>query len=93
MATLIWISLILPLLLALLSAVRQGSAWTLWLPVSAAVVLLAVGVALVAAVNLGGPVTTGAGLLRVDALSAWMLTVVGAVAVVALWGGIRIAPM
>lgn len=88
MAALIWIPLILPLLLALASALRRRSAWTLWLPVGSAGVLLGAGVALILRVGIGGPVTSGVGLLRVDALSAWMLTVVGAVAVVALWGGI-----
>jgi hydrogenase-4 component F len=88
MATLIWTLLVLPLLLAAVSILWRSRVWTLWLPVSAAVVLLGVGISLTVTVNAGGPVTTGAGLLRVDALSAWMLAVVGAVAVVALWGGI-----
>jgi len=88
MATLIWLPLVLPLLLALVSSLRQRDAWTLWLPVIAATVLLGVGVVLVVAVSANGPVEAAGGLLRVDALSAWMLTVVGAVAVVALWGGI-----
>jgi hydrogenase-4 component F len=88
MATLIWIPLILPLLLAAVSILQRSRSWTLWLPVSAAVVLLFVGVGLVLAVTTGGPLTAAGGLLRVDALSAWMLSVVGAVAVVALWGGI-----
>lgn len=88
MATLIWIPLILPLLLAALSVLQRSRAWTLWLPVTAAVVLLGVGVALVVGVGSGGALTTAGGLLRVDALSAWMLSVVGVVAVVALWGGI-----
>ncbi len=88
MAALIWIPLILPLLLAALSIGQRSRPWTLWLPVSAAVVLLGVGVALIVAVGAGGALTTAGGLLRVDALSAWMLGVVGAVAVVALWGGI-----
>lgn len=88
MAVLIWIPVVLPLLLGAASAVRRRSGWTLWLPVSAAVVLLGVGVALVAVVGTTGPLTTAGGLLRVDALSAWMLAVVGAVAVIALWGGI-----
>ncbi len=88
MAALIWILLALPLLLAAVGVVARNRAWTLWLPVAAAVVLLGAGIALVLGVNAAGPVTTGAGLLRVDALSAWMLAVVGAVAVVALWGGV-----
>ncbi|SDB80523.1 hydrogenase-4 component F [Raineyella antarctica] len=88
MAALIWIALALPLLLAALSFLLRRHSWTLWLPVAAAATLLVVGVALVVAVHLGGPLSTGAGLLRVDALSAWMLSVVGAVAVIALWAGI-----
>ena len=55
MATLIWIPLILPLLLAAVSIVARSRSWTLWLPVSAAVVLLCVGVGLVLAVTTGGP--------------------------------------
>lgn len=88
MAILIWVPLVLPLLLAAVSIVLRSRAWTLWLPVSAAAVLLGVGVTLVVSVSSGGPLVTAGGLIRVDALSAWMLTVVGAVAVVALWGGI-----
>ncbi|MFZ0531434.1 MAG: proton-conducting transporter membrane subunit, partial [Propionicimonas sp.] len=88
MAALIWIPLILPLLLAGVSFALRRRAWTLWLPVLAASVLLAIGVALIGAVAAGGALVTGGGLLRVDALSAWMLLVVGAVAVVALWGGL-----
>ena len=49
MAALIWIPLILPLSLALVSSLRQRSSWTLWLPVSAAGVLLGVGVGLILA--------------------------------------------
>lgn len=88
MAALIWIALAVPLLLAALSFVLRRHSWTLWLPVLAAATLLVVGVALVVTVRIGGPLSTGAGLLRVDALSAWMVTVVGAVAVIALWAGI-----
>ncbi len=88
MAMLIWIPLILPLALGLVGGLRQRSAWTLWLPVASAAALLGVGVVLILQVRGGGPITTAAGLLRVDSLSAWMLTVVGAVAVVALWGGV-----
>ena len=37
MATLIWIPLFLPLLLAALSVLQRIRAWTLWLPVTAVV--------------------------------------------------------
>ena len=86
MAALIWIPLVLPLALAAVSFALRRHRWTLWLPVAAAVALLGVGVVLTASVGSDALVTAG-GLLRVDALSAWMLTVVGAVAVIALWGG------
>lgn len=88
MAALIWIALIVPLALAAVSFGLRKHHWTLALPVLAAGVLLVDGVALIVTVASTGPVVAGAGVLRVDALSAWMLTVVGAVAVVALWGGI-----
>jgi hypothetical protein len=64
MATLIWVPLILPLLLAAVSILQRSRSWTLWLPVSAAVVLLFVGVGLVLAVTTGGPLTAAGGLLR-----------------------------
>jgi hydrogenase-4 component F len=88
MALLVWVPLVLPLLLAAVSILLRSHAWTLWLPVSAATVLLGVGITLIVAVSRGGPLITAGELIRVDALSAWMLTVVGAVAVIALWGGI-----
>ena len=88
MAALIWIALAVPLLLAAVTFLLRRHSWTLWLPVVAAATLLVVGVVLVVAVRTGGPISTGWGLLRVDALSAWMLAVVGAVAVIALWAGI-----
>ena len=87
MAVWIWLLLLLPLFLAGVSYGLRRSAWTRWLPVIAAVLLLVGGITLVWLVGLSGPVATASGLLRVDALSAWMLVVVGAVAVVALWGG------
>ncbi len=88
MAIVIWIPLILPLVLGVVSGLRQRSAWTLWLPVASAAVLLGAGVVLILDVSDRGPITTADGLLRVDSLSAWMLAVVGVVAVVALWGGV-----
>jgi hydrogenase-4 component F len=87
MAALIWLPLLLPALFAGVALVLRQSPWTRWLPVAAAAVLLLDGIALLLAVG-GGPVVAGAGLLRTDLLSGWMLAVVGAVAVVSLWGGI-----
>lgn len=87
MAALIWISLLVPLAFAGIAFAARGRAWTPWLPVVAAAVMVGIGAALIAHVGASGAVVAGAGLLRVDALSAWMLLVVGAVAVIALWGG------
>ena len=55
--------------------------------VGAAALVLAAGLALDVAVAEGGTVTGLGGQLRADALSAYMLTVVGAVALTASWGG------
>ncbi|HQY99172.1 MAG TPA: hypothetical protein PKV13_01080, partial [Propionicimonas sp.] len=92
MAVSIWVLLGLPLALAAVCAVQRGLPWTRWLPVLSAVVLLVVGGVLVWTVGASGALSTASGLLRVDALSAWMLLVVGAVAVVALWGGLDPEP-
>jgi hydrogenase-4 component F len=88
MAALVWLAMLAPLLLAGVSYTLRKHHWTLVLPVLAAGILLADGLALIVTVQASGPVLTGGDALRVDALSAWMLTVVGAVAVIALWGGI-----
>lgn len=87
MAALILLPLTLPLLLAGIGFLFPKAYWTLALPIISAAALLAVGVGLIIAVQASGPVMAVPGWLRVDALSAWMLAVVGAVAVVALWGG------
>jgi hydrogenase-4 component F len=87
MTALLWLPLLLPLLFAGLGLAFRKAYWTLLLPVGSAAALLAVGVTLIAMVQASGPVVAVGGWLRVDALSAWMLAVVGAVAIVALWGG------
>jgi hydrogenase-4 component F len=71
------------------TAAALGYAWlgwrtaTRWLGALAAAALLGVAIALAVRVTDSGPVDTVGGLFRVDALSAWMLLVVGAVALVA----------
>jgi len=58
-------------------------------PLALAVGLLAAGIALVSVTTGGDRVLSAAGgLLRVDALSAYLLVVVGAVALTATWGGL-----
>ena len=88
MAAMIWVLLLLPVLFAGASFWLHRAHWTRWRPRAAAVGLLATGVGFLVAVAADAPLTTADGLLRVDSLSAWMLTVIGAVAIVALWGGL-----
>ena len=57
---------------------------TEWVGVATAIGLLTTGAGL-AAVTRGGPVTALGGLLRADALTAFMLLVIGAVALIATW--------
>ena len=57
-----------------------------------AAVILVTGIALDLVVRAGGPVTALGGQVRADALSAFMLTVVGAVGLTATWSGLRLAP-
>lgn len=83
----LWVPLAVPVMTAALTVRAARSARLAGIAVSCAV--LASGVAL-SAVNLGGQVTTGAGgLLRADALSAFMLAVVGGVGLTATWGGLE----
>ncbi|HSN06278.1 MAG TPA: proton-conducting transporter membrane subunit, partial [Candidatus Angelobacter sp.] len=83
--------LLLPLAVALalaaLVATRRTSALRRWSGVATAATVLLAGVALSAAV-LDGATPTAFGLLRVDALSAFMLAVVGAVGLTATWAGL-----
>jgi formate hydrogenlyase subunit 3/multisubunit Na+/H+ antiporter MnhD subunit len=53
------------------------------------VLLLACGITLVFASRGGGAPVAAGGLLRADALSAYMLAVVGAVGLTATWGGLQ----
>ncbi|MFB4306817.1 proton-conducting transporter membrane subunit [Actinomadura sp. GTD37] len=69
-----------PLLAAAGYAVLGWRRGTCWLGAAAAAAVLAAGAALAAA----GPRTGPAGLLRADALSAYMLIVIGAVALLAM---------
>ena len=84
MTTAIWAALAVPALLAVLSLARPGAPAARHTPAVAAAVVLAGGAAMLALGPTGQ--TTAGGLLRVDALTAYVLTTVGAVAVVATWG-------
>lgn len=86
MWVLLWVPLAVPVLTAALTVATPRAARLAGVVASAAV--LACGVGLSAAALGGQDTTSAGGLLRADALSAFMLTVVGAVAVTATWGGL-----
>ncbi len=88
MTALIWIPLLLPVAVAVCTALRPRDGWTRGAELAVAVVVLTCALVLLADVRLNGPVATAGGLLRADALSAFLLIVIGAVAVTALWGGL-----
>ena len=88
MTTLLLLVLLGPAGLAAVSLPFRRAAWTRWTPVAAAVVVLGSGVALVAGAH-DAAVTALGGLLRADSLAAYLVCVVGAVALTATWGGIR----
>lgn len=65
------------------TAARASRRWTAWAGLASPTAILAAGAALAVFVPAGGPVTAARGLLRADALTVWMLLVVGAVALLA----------
>ncbi|GAB3444091.1 proton-conducting transporter transmembrane domain-containing protein [Actinophytocola sediminis] len=77
----IWLPILVPALAAALYAVLGWRRATAWLAAVSAGATLAVAVVLAVAVAHGGPRT--AWLLRLDALSAFMVVVIGAVALLA----------
>ena len=66
----------------------RGRAWVGWASTAAAVLLTAGAAVLAGVVLADGPVTFGDGLLRADALSAFMAILIGSVAVLASWFGV-----
>jgi hydrogenase-4 component F len=74
--------------LALATALLRNRVLSRYGVVAAAVVLLASGLVLIGAVLDGRTPTALDGLLRVDALSAFLLTVVGSVGLTAAWGAL-----
>ncbi|RQX09260.1 proton-conducting transporter membrane subunit, partial [Micromonospora inaquosa] len=84
------LTLYLPLLAPLAAAgaaAALGRRVAAWIGLAAAAAILAAGGALAATVTDAQPVT--AGLLRADALTAFMLIVIGAVATVACWASVH----
>ena len=88
MSAVAWAPLLLPPSLGALALITRRRRRIRGLDLAAAVVILVSGLILVAAVNSSGPLMAAAGLLRVDELTAYLLTTVGAVATTALWAGL-----
>ncbi|BCB84779.1 proton-conducting transporter transmembrane domain-containing protein [Phytohabitans suffuscus] len=84
------LALYLPLAAPIAAAgatVLLGRRVAAWVGVAGAVTILATGARLAATVHDGPDVTSG--LLRADALTAFMLIVIGAVATIACWAGVH----
>jgi len=87
----LWIPLVGPLAFAGLSLLLRGNALRRFVGVAASSVVLLAGLLLVNAVLNDAVPSSGGGMLRADALSAYMLSVVGAVGLIATWGGLSSA--
>jgi len=83
----LWTPLALPVLFALLSLTVPSARLRRLGPIASSLAVLVSGVILDVAV-LHDQVPTLGGLLRADALSAYLLTVVGAIGLVSTWGGL-----
>lgn len=88
MVALVWLPVVVPVLIAGAAVMARGRRWTRLADLVVAVLVLTCGVGLVASVQRSGTVSAVGGLLRADAFAAFMLAVIGAVAVTALWGGL-----
>jgi len=89
MAFALWTPLVVPLILAVLSVGIRSADVRRFTGIAASAVVLLSGILLVTAVLADQVPTSAGGVLRADALSAYMLTVVGAVGLVSTWGGLR----
>ncbi|MBM7789641.1 proton-conducting transporter transmembrane domain-containing protein [Tenggerimyces flavus] len=81
------VPVLVPLLGASIYALIGWRVGTRWVALGSALVTLAAGITLAVAVSTGGAVTVLGGLLRVDALSAFMVIVIGAVGSLATAAG------
>ncbi len=91
----VWVALLAPAACGAAVLATRRTAWVLVADVVASAAVLLAGLALLArtTVSSGGAgpavaVSTAGGRLRVDALAAYLLVVVGAVALTATWGGL-----
>ena len=81
------VPVVVPALAAGLAAVLGWRGWVAWCAVAASAAVLAAGV-VAAVATVDGSVLTLGGLLRVDALTAVMLLVIGGVSVIATWASV-----
>lgn len=92
MAPLLFLPLLLPALLAGLSLPPRFAPARRFAPLAASGTVLATGISLIAATSTGHSVVAAGGVLRADALSAYLLAVIGAVGLIATWGGLGAVP-
>ncbi len=83
--------LMLPLILAAASLPRRFAGLARFAPIAASGIILASGILLIAAGTQHQVPTAVGGVLRADALSAYLLAVIGAIGLVATWGGLGTA--
>jgi hydrogenase-4 component F len=81
--------LVLPAFGALVCAAARWRPWAAWAAVGTNAATLAFGIALSVRVVRHGALEGLGGVLRADALSAFMVVVIGAIAVLASWLGVR----
>ncbi len=92
MNALLWIPLVAPTLLALACLALRTSRITGLAPMAASVIALGSGTALIVVTSSHSSVSGVFGLLRADALSAYLLAVIGAVGLTATWGSLDLRP-
>ena len=85
---LLWTPLVAPLVAAAGAGIFGWRRPVPWLALASATLILLAGIALGARVLPDGAVTASGHQLRVDALTAFMLIVIGGVAVIATWAGV-----
>ncbi|MGO8875408.1 MAG: proton-conducting transporter membrane subunit [Acidimicrobiales bacterium] len=83
------ILLLLPLLGAVAAAVGKARPVAAWVAVGTNCAALALGIAVAVREVQSGPMTGAWGVLRADALSAFMVVVIGTIASLASWLGVR----
>ena len=81
--------LLLPVLGGVVMAAARWRPWAAWVAVATNAAVLGVAIALAVRVVRHGAMVGASGVLRADALSAFMALVIGAIALLASWVGVR----